>query len=138
MAQPSMPDPILQQAVEAALEKKARDPVLLDLRGLSDVTDYFLICHGSSTRQVQSIPNSIEDVLRSLKRRPKHIEGYRAGEWVLMDYLDLIVHIFIEEKRGFYALEKLWGDAPRLEIEQEPGGEEEARRSSSGGGSRKA
>ena len=138
MEQPSIPDPILQQAVEAAQEKKAQDPVLLDLRGLSDVTDYFLICHGTSTRQVQSISNSIEEVLRSLKRRPKHIEGYTVGEWILMDYLDLIVHIFVEEKRGFYALEKLWGDAPRLEMDQEPGGEETARRSSSGGGSGKA
>ena len=138
MARPSLADPVLERAVEAALDKKARQLVVLDLRGLSDVTDYFLICHGTSTRQVQSISNSIEEVLREIKRRPKHIEGYTRGEWVLMDYIDLVVHVFVEEKRLYYALEKLWSDAPRLLEEDSPESEERPRAGFSGRGSRNA
>ena len=133
-----MAEPVLERAVAAALDKKARDLVVLDLRGLSDVTDYFLICHGTSTRQVQSISNSIEEALREMKRRPKHIEGYTRGEWVLMDYIDLVVHVFVEEKRLYYALEKLWSDAPRLLEERSEEGEEKPRRRFSGRGSRNA
>jgi ribosome-associated protein len=131
-----MPEPDLERAVEAALAKKARGLVVLDLRGLSDVTDYFIICHGTSTRQVQGISNSIEEALRETKRRPKHIEGYTRGEWVLMDYIDIVVHVFVEERRLYYALEKLWSDAPRL-LEDDPSeGEESPRKSFSGRGAR--
>ena len=91
--------------------------IVLDLRGISDVTDFFIICHGSSDRQVVAISNAIEERLRvELKSRPSHVEGRRTGEWVLMDYVDLIVHVFVDEKRKFYGLERLWGDAPTIDL----------------------
>jgi len=89
---------------------------VLDLRGLSDVTDFFIICHGSSDRQVLAIADGIEDALaRNLKRRA-NIEGRRRAQWILLDYFDFVVHVFVEEKREFYRLERLWGDAPQLEL----------------------
>jgi ribosome-associated protein len=93
---------------------------VLDLRGLSDVTDYFVICHGSSDRQVLAIAEAIEERLLECNRvRPGHVEGRRNADWVLLDYIDFVVHVFQEEKREFYRLESLWGDAPRVV----PGGE---------------
>ena len=89
--------------------------MVLDLRGLSDVTDAFVICHGSSERQTGAIADGIEERLReSCGRRPGHVEGRRAGGWILMDYLDFVVHVFTRETRDYYGLERLWGDAPRL------------------------
>jgi len=108
---------VIVRAVEAALNLNAEDPVVLDLRGLSDVTDYFLICHGNSDRQVVAIVESIEERLRTeLELRPSHIEGRRAGDWVLMDYVDVLVHVFRDDRRQFYRLEHLWGDAPSLDL----------------------
>ena len=132
MKPPSTLEPDLTAAVEAALGKKAQETVILDLRGLSDVTDYFLICHGASTRQVQTLSNAIERALRQGKRRPAHIEGYTRGEWVLMDYLDFVIHIFTKERREFYALEKLWSDAPRLPVEDPIATQREAGKRASG------
>ena len=109
-------EPELLVAARAALDKKAEGLSLLDLRGLSDVTDYFLICHGRSGRQVQTISDTIEHALRLERRRPGHVEGYARGEWILMDYFDFVVHIFTMERRSFYALERLWADAPRLKV----------------------
>ena len=104
------------QAVEAALDKKAEELVVLDLRNISDVTDYFVICHGTSDRQVQTISESIEErLIRDLRVKPSSVEGRRVGEWVLMDYIDFVVHVFVAGKREFYRLERLWGDAPRLD-----------------------
>ena len=94
--------------------------MVLDLRGLSDVTDYFVICHGTSDRQTLAIADAIEERLREqLGRRPGHVEGRRTGEWILLDYLDLVVHVFLQEKRSFYGLDRLWGDAPRLDVERD-------------------
>ena len=91
--------------------------MLLDLRGLSDFTDYFLICHGQSERQVLAIVDHIEERLaRETGRRPQHVEGRRGGDWVLMDYVDFVVHVFREERRDFYRLERLWGDAPTIDL----------------------
>lgn len=118
------------ECVEAALDKKAEDVVVLDLRGLSDVTDYFMICHGTTDRHVLAITESIEGRLRrELGLRPSHIEGLRQGEWVLLDFIDLVVHVFVSEKREFYRLERLWGDAPRFEYSAPdgPAGRGEAR-----------
>ena len=110
---------VLFRSVEAALDKQAGDPVVLDLRGLSDVTDYFLICHGSSDRQVLAIVDSIEKRLRSeLECRPSHVEGRRSGDWVLMDFIDFVVHVFREDRRQFYRLERLWGDAPSVDVSE--------------------
>lgn len=109
--------PDLACCAEAALDKKAEDLVVLDLRGLSDVTDHFVICHGSSDRQVLAIADSIEERLRKERGvRPAHVEGRRRAEWVLMDYIDFVVHVFVGEKREFYRLERLWGDAPRHDV----------------------
>ncbi len=104
-------------AASAALDKKAKDVVILELKDLSIITDYFLICSGESTTQVKAIADNIEERLRREAVRPSGIEGYNLSQWVLMDYGDLVVHVFEEERRAFYELEKLWLDAPRVEIE---------------------
>lgn len=109
--------PEIVQVVEAALDKKAEDLIVLDLHGLSDVTDYFIICHGSTQRQVRALAEAVEERLRSeLGCRPSHLEGLRTGDWVLMDYVDFVVHVFQKDRRTFYRLERLWGDAPRVEL----------------------
>ena len=102
----------VREAVAAAEDRKAIDLKVLHLARISDFTDYFLICSGTSERQVQAIANSIEERLRDEGARPLHIEGYNRGQWVLLDYGDLVVHIFDGQTRGFYALERLWADAP--------------------------
>ena len=93
---------------------------MLDLRGLSDFTDYFVICHGSSDRQVLAIAEAVEERLgNELGVKAGHVEGRRTGDWILLDYIDFVVHVFTGEKRAFYALERLWGDAPQVEIATE-------------------
>lgn len=107
----------MKHIVEAALDKKAEDVLVLDLRGLCDFTDYFVICHGSTSRQVLAIADAIEERIREEDRRkPKHVEGRRVADWVLMDFIDVVVHVFQDEKREFYGLERLWGDARRVAI----------------------
>jgi len=106
----------LTLAVKAAVEKKAIDLVVLDLRGADAFTDFFIICTGANTRQVQTIADAIEDALREHGTKPALIEGHARAHWVLVDYFDFIVHIFSPTTREFYALEKLWGDAKRIEI----------------------
>ncbi len=91
---------------------------MLDLRGLCDFTDYFVICHGSSSRQALAIADAIEDRLFDAgRRKPKHVEGRRVADWILMDFFDVVVHVFVDEKREFYGLERLWGDAPHVAIQ---------------------
>ncbi len=107
--------PQLQLALAAALDKKAENSVVLDLRGLASFTDWFLICTGSSTRQVQAIVDEVESRLKSGMKARARIEGYDKADWVLMDFFDFVVHVFTPEKREFYQLEHLWGDAPHLE-----------------------
>ena len=101
----------VRQCVKAAQDKKAEDVFVLDLRALSAFTDYFVILHGQSARQNAAIAENIEAELKKLGRRPLGVEGLAAAEWILVDYGDLVVHIFSPEKRNFYGLEKLWGDA---------------------------
>lgn len=110
-------------AAEAAKDKKAREIVALDLRGLADFADHFLICHGTSNRQVLAIADAIVETLETrLGISPGHVEGRRVADWVLLDYIDFVVHVFVEEKRSFYGLERLWGDAPtwRIDDTEEP------------------
>jgi ribosome-associated protein len=102
----------LQSASLAAEEKLADKVTVLDLRGLASFTDYFLICHGRSERQVQAIADQVMDSLRDEKQRPLSVEGYRLAEWILIDYGDFVVHVFSESRREFYGLERLWSDAP--------------------------
>jgi ribosome-associated protein len=106
------------RAVRAALDKKASDVVLLDLRNTPAFTDYFVLCSGQNTRQVKAIADAIEEALRSAKVRPAHIEGYDRAGWILMDYFTFIVHVFTPQTRAFYSLERLWGDAERIEVRE--------------------
>jgi len=110
----------IAKAVRAALDKKAMDVVVLDLRHTPAFTDFFLLCSGQNTRQVQAIADAIEEALRESKVRPSHIEGYSRAEWVLMDFFSFIVHVFTPQTRDFYSLERLWGDAERIEVSDEP------------------
>ena len=102
----------VRDAVAAADDRKAIELKVLHLEKVTDFTDYFLICSGTSERQVQAIADAVLERLREEKVRPLHMEGYNRGQWVLLDYGDFVVHIFQEEPRKFYALERLWGDAP--------------------------
>ena len=107
----------VREAVLAADDRKAVDLKVLHLEKISDFTDYFLICSGSNERQVQAIADAVQERLRANRVRPLHVEGYNRGQWVLLDYGDLVVHVFQEEPRRFYALERLWGDAPDVTAE---------------------
>jgi len=100
----------------AALEKKAYDLVVMEVRDVTSIADYFVICSGRSDRQVQSIAQGIEEYLGHSEISPLSIEGAHRGHWVLMDFSDVIVHIFYEPVRQFYDLDGLWGDAPRVEL----------------------
>ncbi len=108
------------KAVRAALDKKAQDVVILDLRHTPAFTDYFVLCTGLNVRQVKAITDAVEETLRAGKVRPAHIEGYERGEWVLMDYFTFVVHVFTPQTRAFYSLDRLWGDAERIEVSDEP------------------
>ena len=109
----------VDKAVHAALDKKASDVVILDLRGTPAFTDFFILCSGQSTRQVKAISDAVEETLRASKVRPAHVEGYGRAEWILMDYFTFIVHVFTPQTRAFYSLERLWGDAERIEVSEE-------------------
>ena len=103
-------------AVTAAEDKKAADIVLLDLRKAAGFADYFLICSGGNARQVRAIADGIMEALAVDGARPAHVEGYERSEWILLDYFDFIVHIFAPETRQFYGLERLWGNAEKVEL----------------------
>ena len=107
---------LLEVALRAAEERRATDPVVLDLRGISTVTDYFIICSGTSDTNVRAIADNVEAKLREAGVRPFGMEGYKEGTWVLMDYVDFVLHIFHFEKRLAFALEDLWKDAKRLSL----------------------
>jgi len=103
-------------AALAALEKKAEDLVVLDVRGLSSFTDFFVIMSGRSTRHVQGLAQEVDAALRHKKVKDGNTEGLNEGHWVLLDYNDVVVHVFYTEDRNFYDIEGLWHDAPRVEI----------------------
>jgi ribosome-associated protein len=101
-----------------ASENKARDVVVLDLRGITPLFDYFVLATGSSRRQIHTLAEEIDATLQGLGERRLGIEGYEASRWVVQDYGDLVIHIFDPETRNYYALEDLWADAPRLDWER--------------------
>lgn len=111
------PDPnasgLVDRAAELALERKAADVMALDLRGISTATDFFLLATGNSDIQVRAISENVIDELKKEGVRPEHVEGLQGGRWVLIDYIDTVVHVFHPSAREFYQLEELWGDAPR-------------------------
>lgn len=104
-----------REAVKAADAKQAKEIRVLDLRDVSSFADYFVICNGSNTRQIQAIADEIEQRLKKKGEAPNSIEGYRNAEWVLMDYGDYLIHIFSEKARAYYDLERLWRDAKVVE-----------------------
>jgi ribosome-associated protein len=105
--------------VKGMQEKKATDIVVMDLRKLKNaVADFFVACSGNSDKQLDAITQSIdEQVFKALKENPRHVEGKNNKEWMLLDYFDVVAHVFRNDRRKFYSLEKLWGDAEILEIE---------------------
>ncbi len=107
-------------AIGAAEDKKAIDLAVLDLRKAAGFTDYFVICSGQNARQVRAIADAVADTLASHGVEAAHVEGYDRSEWVLLDYFDFIVHIFAPETRMFYGLERLWGNAERVEMPAPP------------------
>ena len=114
---------LLTEAVkEALLDKKAKDPVILDFRKLnSSLCDSFIICHGTSRTQVEALADGvIRDVKKKTGLSPYHREGFENAEWILIDYADIIVHIFQESKRDFYNLEQLWADAEIVNLDPTP------------------
>jgi ribosome-associated protein len=107
----------VSRAAELALDRKAQDVTLLDLRNLSTATDFFLIATGRSDTHVSAIADHVIDELKKEGVRPAGVEGLRGGRWVLVDYVDFVVHIFHPAAREFYQLERLWGDAPLRVLE---------------------
>lgn len=104
-------------AVDGILEKKGHDTVVLDVHGVSGVADIFIVTTGDSDLQVKAIVGSVRQKIKEeIGERPWHVEGTDHMQWVLLDYVDLVVHVFLPEKRQFYDLERLWGDAPRAEV----------------------
>lgn len=113
--------PEVQLAVQAAAAKKAERVTVLDLRHTSAFTDVFVLCTGQNARQVKAIVDNVEETLKNATgQKPVAVEGYRGSEWVLVDYFDFVVHVFTPEAREFYALERLWGSAIRVEVSDEP------------------
>lgn len=107
------------RAAELLLDRKAEDVVLLDMRGLGGATDFFLIASGRSDTHVTAIADHLVDSLKEQGLRPLGVEGMRGGRWVLVDYVDFVVHVFHPEARAFYQLERLWGDLPVRELNPE-------------------
>jgi ribosome-associated protein len=102
--------------VNASLEKKAKDLIILKVKEISAFADYFIITSGTSDRQVRAIADAIQENLKKAEILPLGIEGEAAGQWILMDYSDVIIHIFLDNVRTFYDLERLWSEAPRMAV----------------------
>jgi ribosome-associated protein len=109
---------LLSLVVEAADDKKAIDIVALNMKGISLVADYFVICHGNSDKQVQAIAREIKEKAHEHGISMKRLEGFEQAKWVLVDLGDVVVHIFHRDERGYYNLERLWGDAPFVSSEE--------------------
>ncbi|HUY12018.1 MAG TPA: ribosome silencing factor [Terriglobia bacterium] len=112
-------NPEIHTALRAALDHKSLDMNILDLRDVSSFTDYFLICSGTSTRHTQAICDAVLEKLKKSGMSPAHVEGYRQAEWILVDYLNFVVHIFLERSRQFYDLERLWKNARKIPVPRE-------------------
>jgi ribosome-associated protein len=104
-----------RQAAHIADDNRAEDVLVLDLRGLTSIADFFVIATGSSDRQLRAIADHIEEHARSTGQRPFGVSGYEHASWLLLDYVDVVVHLFDVERRRYYDLELLWGDAPRVD-----------------------
>ena len=109
---------LAMEVAHAAAEKKAEDIVILDMRELCSYTDYFVVCIGRTARQTKAISDEIRFILKKKGDLPLRVEGEQQGDWVLMDYLSVIVHVFTPDARDFYRLEVLWKEAPRTEVDE--------------------
>ena len=107
---------LIEEIINLAFEKKAKNLISLDLRGFSSLTDYFIICHGKSEPQVKAI---VDNIRKGTSFKPRHLEGYENKKWVLLDYFDIIVHVFDENERNYYSIEQIWADAPKNEFNDE-------------------
>ncbi|MEK5523579.1 ribosome silencing factor [Heyndrickxia sporothermodurans] len=110
---------LLLTAVKAADDKRAEDIVVLNMKGISLIADYFLICHGNSDKQVQAIANELKDKAEETGYHVRRMEGYDEGKWVLIDLGDVVAHVFHRDERTYYNLERLWGDAPTIDVQSE-------------------
>ena len=118
-ATPRLPKPV-STIVRAARDKKAFDIVVLDLRKTGGFTDYFVICTGQNARQIAAIADAVIDTMRKdIREKPTLVEGIQKSEWILIDYFNVVVHVFSRDCRSFYGLERLWGAAVRHEIPDE-------------------
>ena len=108
--------PLFEEIINLAFEKKAKNLISLDLRGYSSLTDYFIICHGSSEPQIKAI---VDNIRKGTSFKPRHLEGYENKKWVLLDYFDIIVHVFDEKEREYYSVENIWADVPKKEFNDE-------------------
>ena len=106
----------LRLAVAAIVGRKGQDLLVLDVRSVNDATDFFVIATGTSDTHVRGIAEAVLEDLRKANHRPHHVEGLSVGRWVLLDYVDFVIHLFHPETRAFYQLERLWSDAPELEF----------------------
>ena len=106
------------QIAKAADDKHAENIVVLDMKGVSLIADYFLICHGNSEKQVQAIADEVKKIAQDRGVFVKRMEGYQEARWILLDLEHVIVHVFHKQDREYYNLEKLWGDVPRIDIEE--------------------
>lgn len=111
-----MNETLLQLAYKAADDKHAEDIVVLNMQGISLLADYFMICHGNSDRQVQAIAREIQEKAQENGYEVKRMEGFDSARWILVDLGDVVAHIFHKDERVFYNLERLWGDAPQLDV----------------------
>ena len=109
-------------AARAASDKKAHDIMVLDMRDVLVITDYFIICSGNTDRQVKSIQEAVEERLAAMGVKPVRREGVQHRRWVLLDYVDVVVHVFRQEEREYYEIERLWKDAPTVEWEEDSEG----------------
>jgi ribosome-associated protein len=115
----SLPDDLMT-AARAAYAKKAADVVVLDMRAIPSFTDFFLICTAQNQRQIRAVADAVEEALRAAGSRPAHVEGNERSEWILLDYFNIVVHVFTPEQRRFYGLERLWGSAARIPVADLP------------------
>ncbi len=122
------PEQMVEEIAELAADRKAIDIVALDLRGMIGYADYFVICSGRSDRQTRAIHDAIHAGMKARHGLlPRRVEGLAGGQWILMDYLDVVVHVFMPDTRSFYRLEQLWGEAPARSLEPpEPAGDQPA------------
>ena len=107
---------LFEEIIKLAFEKKAKNLITLDLRSHSTLTDYFIICHGSSEPQIKAI---VDNIRKGTSSKPRHLEGYENKKWVLLDYFDIIVHVFDKKEREYYSVENIWADVPRQEFSDE-------------------